>query len=182
MKKQIKLLVLSAICGVMSAQFAAAGGMISFSNVVDSAYGTIDYVAGANGNIDMGANGAIAYGPGYSGTGVGVPGRFQIGGGFFNRVDISCNPTAVMTNSAGSALLISEVEVSSVFGTGPFGTGATCNGIGNTVLSITLFFGVYNTVLIGTRIDGTGGIPVGPGYYATDNPGGTSMLFDVVYQ
>lgn len=167
---------------------ALAGGMggggptpITFSAITDLDYGTID-VAGGTGNIDLATNGTITYGAGYGGAGTGTAGSFVVDGQNNSNTDVSCSATGTMTNTSGGSLTLSVIELR-VETTGAFGTGATCAGLGNTILVHRIRNQANrNTFYIGARIDGTGGVPAGTGAFSTTNPGGVPITVDVTYQ
>lgn len=194
-----KCLTAAALLGAALAQAALAGGMggggmggggggpavpITLTGVTATSFGLIDVTIGA-GNIDMGTDGSIIYGAGYSGSGIGISGGLTINGDNGFKVDIFCTPTATMANSAGATMGIVGVEI--IVGRANkadvYGLGDPCLGLGTPALTHRIRKNAArNSLAVGMRINGTGGVPSGPGFYSTANPGGTAVTIDVVYQ
>lgn len=172
------------LCAIFLMPAALLAQPITFTGITDTAFGQIDYTGAATGTIDMGTDGTIIYGAGFTGSGIGTAGGFTINGAKNADVDISCATTATMANSAGATLPITSVEFVMDRGgnAGAFGTGNACLGLGTTVITHRLKNNTaQNAVAVGMRIDATGGVPSGPGFFSTANPGGASLTFRVVY-
>ena len=189
--KYLPVVSFLALLGSAAAQFAFAAGMggggptvpITLTGVTETSFGLIDVTVGA-GNIDMGTNGNIVYGAGYSGSGVGIAGGFTINGDAGFNVNISCSATAVLANASGSTMTISAVEavVDRANNAGAFGAGSACSGLGNTIIVHSIRNNsAQNAIAVGMRINGTGGVPLGAGLFSTSNAGGVPVTFDVVY-
>ena len=190
--KPLTTLATCALAGVIAAQVAFAGGMggggptvpIGFTGNTATSFGLIDVTVGT-GNIDMGTDGTITYGAGYSGAATGTPGGFVVTGDTGFTVDISCSATGVIANARGGTMNLTNIEfvIDKGNNAGAFGTGNACLGVGNTSLSIAIRNNTsQNTFAVGMRIDGTSGVPFGAGLFSTSNAGGTPITFDVVYQ
>lgn len=147
---------------------------ITFSGVTALDFDTIEGIAGT-GTIDLGANGAIAYGAGYAGAGIGVGLAFTVNGTNGCKVSFECDASATMTDGSGNSVTVTNLEIGKT--ASAFGALTACQGLGTKVLTAQ---NIDKTYYMGGSVDGTGGIPAG-GSYSTSNAGGNRITITVTY-
>ncbi|GEM_PF-5464967 len=75
----LNIFVIANMSGISYAAKSCAGEAMTLTSIVDLDFGSMEAALGS-GNIDMGSDGTVTYGTGYSGSGLGIGGQFQITG------------------------------------------------------------------------------------------------------
>lgn len=153
---------------------------ITFTEFVDMDFDVIDGL-GPGGSVDIGTNGNIDYGAGFSGDDNGAAGQVLINGTTNCSVLISCATTATMSDGGGNTFTMDSIETRLRDGR-DFGGGAACLGIGVTSIRHRLRGNDNrNRLYIGGSLDTTAGLSTG-GTYQLSNAGGTTIAIQVVYE
>ncbi len=161
------------------AEFRAALTTTLNNDIDFSSNGVIEFAGTPAGTdlVEMGSDGNITYqGVAFSGPATGQVGDFSMNGDGSSVVEISCEATATLENSAQT---VTMDQVQFAVNTGAaFGAGTACAGLGSSPGSHTLT-GTDN-VLVGGRLVGNGAIT--DGVYSTTTGGGDPATFRVLYQ
>ena len=151
---------------------------MSFTSVTDMDFGTIDVPGmGPTSFANLGTNGNMTYAGGLSGAATGIPGAIVIAGVENNVVlEVFCDTTATLTNTAGSTIQVTDIEGDPEDGRGNFGTGSDCNGIsGAAAFSFSYNGTSRNEIFFGGRINGGTAVNFSGGVHSTTNPGGNNL-------
>lgn len=140
-----------------------------------------DTINGLTGRANLGGNGMMTYSGSMGGAGLGIGGQVEVSGEKNCNVLISCTTTATISDGS-NAVTVDSIEIS--FDTAvAFGSGATCQGLGTTVITQKLHnLSGKNTIFFGGSVDGTGTVPCCSPTFNTTNPGGNPVTLQVVYQ
>ncbi|BBB13929.1 DUF4402 domain-containing protein [Sphingopyxis sp. FD7] len=142
---------------------------------------TIEAPAAASGTVGIGTNGSMSYPGGYSGGPSGTPGQVLINGTVGRRTLISCqrDKTARNVGGAGGNLDIENFQIFVVLGsanTGGPGVGATCNGIDNNVIDVSLPAAASaRTIYIGANL-AANNVRAGGNYRLSNHPNGRFQI------
>ena len=152
-------------------------GAITLNNVVDMAYGTVEYSAQAANNITLDPNGGTitcSNTTNYVCPATGTAGSADIQGATGQVVNISCETAGIVSDGTNTIPLnTARVRIN--------GTTTTCAGLGTTPVSYTLVAGV-DTLRVGAIL----AVPVAgilaDGAYTTAAAGGDPVAVRVIYQ
>lgn len=157
---------------------------ITLGNEVDMDFGQIDFTGTPAGGdtVTMAPDGTLTPAGNFSSAATGTAGSVEIVTGTDGlTVDVQCDTTATLTDGAGASIQVTGVTVAAEDN---LGAPATCNGIGNTVLSFALdnSGGTRDEVKLGGVLDGNTATAFVGGSYSTANASGDNIQIDIVYQ
>jgi len=154
---------------------------VTLSNEVNMDFGTVEAGGLVGGTLSLGTDGSVTYTGDISGDGVGVAGQARsnpLNGA--TTAEVSCSTGATLCDASSNSLAVTGIEVATGNSRGAYGTGTSCNGIGNSIGNITLngvlnqrslFYGGVLTVPAATALDGG---------YGTNIACGSGITIDVV--
>lgn len=132
-----------------------------------------------SGNLQMGSNGTITYGPSTDGSGFGTPAQLTIGGAVDTVVDVRCSSSATLAHSSGATLTLSPIKISLATGQ-TYGTATTCAGLSTSSLSHTVSAnGALNALWLGGQLQ-TNSQNLANGDYGSQLSGGSTIIVQVI--
>jgi hypothetical protein len=152
-------------------------GAITFTNVVDMAYGMVEYSAAAANNITLDPNGGTitcSNTTDYVCPATGTAGSADINGATGQIVNISCETTGIVSDGTNTIPLnTAKVRIN--------GATSTCAGLGTSPVSYTMVAGA-DTLKVGALLAIPSAGILADGAYTTALAGGDPVTVRVVYQ
>ena len=151
----------------------------------DMNFGTVNFDRAHNGRIQIGTDGRVSLGAGSAGLNVTgentTPADVMISGDSQSTVSIACDASGRLSNGAGGALGLTNVEFSVDSGKS-YGSATACRGLGEP--SETLDLGANNTpkLYFGGAVDVQPNSFLQNADYSTANGGGDPIRVRLIYQ